>query len=48
MHYTPPPVIPGTLAVTGLGFNLAWYLVAAATLLFFGSAVVRLIPRKES
>lgn len=35
-----------TLAVTGL--DTAYYLVAAATLVFFGLALLRLIPRRES
>ncbi len=35
-----------TLAHTGL--NAAHYLVAAATLIFFGLALLRLVPRRES
>jgi hypothetical protein len=35
-----------TLAYTGL--NTAHYLVAAATLVFFGLALLRLVPRRES
>jgi hypothetical protein len=35
-----------TLAYTGL--NTAHYLVAAATLVFFGMALLRLVPRRES
>ena len=36
----------GTLAYTGL--NTAHYLVAAATLVFLGLALLRLVPRRES
>jgi hypothetical protein len=35
-----------TLAYTG--FSTAHYLVAAATLVFFGLALLRLVPRHES
>jgi hypothetical protein len=35
-----------TLAYTGL--NVAHYLVAAATFVFLGMALLRLVPRKES
>jgi hypothetical protein len=35
-----------TLAFTGL--NAAHYLVAAVTLVFFGMALLRLVPRRES
>lgn len=35
-----------TLAVTGL--NTAHYLVAAATLVFFGLALLRMVPRREA
>ncbi|MGL4173911.1 MAG: hypothetical protein ACRCTR_07555 [Actinomycetota bacterium] len=36
----------GTLAYTGL--DSAYYVVAAATLVFLGCALLRLIPRRES
>lgn len=36
----------GTLAYTGL--NTVGYLVAAATLVFFGMAILRLVPRREA
>jgi hypothetical protein len=36
----------GALAVTGL--NVAAYLVGAATLVFLGLALARLVPRSES
>lgn len=37
-----------TLPVTGLAMATGHYIVAATTLLFFGFALLRLIPRKES
>lgn len=36
----------GTLAYTG--FNTVGYVVAAATLVFLGMALLRLVPRREA
>ncbi len=54
--YNPPSIIGtggavggatgGALAYTG--FNTVAYVVAAATLVFLGMALLRLVPRRES
>lgn len=52
--YQPPAWITTTGATTGTatlaitGLNAVHYLVAAATLVFFGLALLRLVPRREA
>lgn len=47
MYTAPFATGGGALAVTGLTTG-AQYLVAAATLVFFGLALLRLVPRHEA
>lgn len=47
MYHTLNATGSGSLAVTGLAAG-SIHLVAAATLIFFGLALLRLVPRRES
>jgi len=54
MYQGPSLAISGTGAATGFGalavtgINSVHYLVAAVTLIFFGLAMLRLVPRREA